>query len=46
MVRYAVDPYSKLRIDKALAFITMSPEKLGVILYFEWLENARKYLEK
>ncbi|MEO5599379.1 MAG: TRASH domain-containing protein [Cyclobacteriaceae bacterium] len=34
-VRFAVDPYSKQTVDKALAFITMSPAKPGNILYFE-----------
>lgn len=44
-VRYAIDPYSKVSVDKALAFITMNPAKRGAILYFESAENARKYLK-
>ena len=31
-VRFAVDPYSKQTVDKALAFITMSSAKPGAIL--------------
>lgn len=45
-VRFAVDPYSNLAVDKALAFITMSPAKPGYILYFESEQNAKKYLQK
>lgn len=45
-VRYAIDPYSKVGVDKAFAFITMSPEKKGAILYFESANNAKKYLDK
>jgi YHS domain-containing protein len=45
-VRYAIDPYSKVRVDKAFAFITMNPEKKGAILYFESANNAKKYLDK
>ena len=45
-VRFAVDPYSKLTVDKALAFITMSPVKPGTILYFESEQNAKQYLHK
>lgn len=28
-VRYAIDPFSKAKVDKALAFITMNPKKKG-----------------
>lgn len=45
-VRYAIDPYSKVSVDKANAFITMNPKKKGTILYFESEENAKKYLQK
>lgn len=45
-VRLAVDPYSKKKVDKALAFITMSPVKPGNILYFKSEQNANKYLKK
>lgn len=45
-VRYAVDPYSNVRVDKSRAFITMDPRKRGAILYFESEENARKYISK
>lgn len=45
-VRYAIDPYNKVSVDKANAFITMNPTKKGAILYFESEQNARKYLGK
>lgn len=45
-VRFAIDPYSKVKVDKAIAFITMSPAKPGTILYFESEQNAKKYLNK
>lgn len=45
-LRFAIDPYSKAKVDKALAFITMSPTKRGTILYFESEENAKKHLNK
>lgn len=44
-VRYAVDPYSKVSVDKSNAFITTNPAKKGAILYFESEQNARKYFE-
>jgi len=45
-VRLAVDPYSHVSVDKASAFITVSPDKSGTILYFESEQNAKKYLKK
>lgn len=45
-IRFGIDPYSKKPVDKALAFITISPTKPGTILYFESEENAKKYLGK
>lgn len=45
-VQFAIDPYSKTKVDKAFAFITMSPAKPGTILYFESEQNAKKYLKK
>lgn len=45
-VRFAVDPYSKAKVDKAFAFITMSPLKPGTILYFESKENLRNYFKR
>lgn len=44
--RFAIDPYSKAKVDKAIAFITTSPVKPGAILYFESEQNAKKYLKK
>ncbi|HNP94360.1 MAG TPA: hypothetical protein PKJ63_01985 [Cyclobacteriaceae bacterium] len=43
-VRHAIDPYSKVSVDKAHAFITIDPAKKGAILYFESEENAKKYV--
>lgn len=45
-VHYAIDPYSKIAIDKAFAFITMNPKRRGSILYFKSEENAKKYFER
>lgn len=45
-VRFAVDPYSHVSVDKANAFITISPNKKGSILYFESEQNAKNYLKK
>lgn len=44
-VRYAIDPFSNVRVDKALAFITMNSKQKGAILYFESKENAKRYFE-
>ena len=44
-VRYAIDPFSNVRVDKALAFITMNSKQKGTILYFESKENAKRYFE-
>lgn len=45
-VRFAVDPYNHVSVDKAYAFITVNPNKSGSILYFESEQNAKKYLKK
>ena len=40
-------PTIEKTVDKALAFITIKPDKTtGAVLYFETKENAKKYLEK
>jgi YHS domain-containing protein len=44
--RFALDPFSKKTVDKAMAFITIHPNKTGVVLYFESQQNAKKYLEE
>ena len=44
--RFAVDPFSKKRVDKAMAFIVINPDKTGAVLYFESEQNAKKYLKK
>ena len=43
-MRFAVDPFNKKPVDKALAFIYLNPNKTGAILYFESKENAKKIL--
>ena len=45
-MRFAIDPYSKNSIDKALAFIAINPNKTGSILYFESEENLRNYFKR
>lgn len=44
--RFAVDPFSKKRVDKAMAFIIIKPDKSGAVLYFESEQSAKKYLDK
>lgn len=44
-IRLAIDPLSKMSVDKAEAFISMSPDSLGTILYFESEENLKRYLK-
>lgn len=44
--RFAVDPFSKKPVDKAVAFITIKPDKSGAVLYFESEQNAKNYLKK
>lgn len=41
--RLTTDPLSKRIVDKAESFISMSPDSLGTILYFESVENLKKY---
>lgn len=43
--RFAVDPFSKKTVDKAMAFIIISPDMTGAVLYFESEKNAKKYLK-
>ena len=42
--RYAVDPFSKKRVDKAKAYILISPDMTGSVLYFESEKNVKEYL--
>lgn len=44
-VRMAIDPLSKVDVDKATAIITMNPEKKGGVLYFESEQNAKEFLK-
>ncbi|MBA4058358.1 MAG: hypothetical protein C0490_26810 [Marivirga sp.] len=43
---FAVDPLNKKKVDKALASITIKPDKTGAVLYFESEENIKKYFQK
>ena len=43
--RYAVDPFSKNRINKADAVIIQNPKSKGMVLYFESMDNFLKYKE-
>lgn len=45
-IRFAVDPFSKRKVDKALAFLTMNPNKPGYCSYFESEGNAKKIFIK
>ncbi len=42
-IRYAVDPVSKKKVNKASAFILALKD--GRVLYFENLENVEKFLK-
>jgi hypothetical protein len=44
--RFAVDAFSKMKVDKASAFIIINPDTKEEILYFESEQNANKYLGK
>lgn len=37
--RYALDPYSKSEVDKAVAYIVLNPNGSGEVLYFQSEEN-------
>lgn len=45
-VRLATDPFSKKTVDKADAFISMSPDSVGTILYFDSDESLKQYSKK
>ncbi|MCF6214264.1 MAG: hypothetical protein L3J45_09600 [Flavobacteriaceae bacterium] len=42
-VRYATDPLTGTKVDKATAFIVLKPHANGVVLYFESEDNYKKY---
>lgn len=44
--RFAVDPVSKMKVDKSLAFIIINPDTKDEVLYFESAQNANTYLGK
>lgn len=43
--RFASDPFSKKKVDKAMAFIIINPDMTGAVLYFESEQNVKKYLK-
>lgn len=43
--RIGPDPLTGETVDKALAFITLNPNKKGAVLYFKSKQNAEKYFE-
>jgi hypothetical protein len=45
-VRLTRDPYTKTLLDKSEAVITMSPDSMRTILYFQTEENMKRYLKK
>jgi len=43
-VRYATDPFSKEKINKADAVVVQNPTKKGRVLFFESITNYEKYI--
>jgi hypothetical protein len=43
-VRYATDPFSKKKINKADAVVVQNPTKKGRVLFFETYKNYEKYI--
>lgn len=43
--RFAIDPYSGIKISKADAVIFQNPEKKGKVLFFESSSNYNEYLK-
>jgi len=44
-VRYATDPLTGAKVDKATAFIVLKPHTNGSVLYFESEDNYKKYFK-
>lgn len=44
--RYAIDPFSGLKISKAEAFIAKKENNSDAVIYFENEENYRQYINK
>lgn len=44
-VRYALDPFTGKEVDKALAYIVLSPQGNNDILYFESEQNYISYIK-
>ena len=42
--RFAIDPISKRKVDKATAVIALHPDKNGKVLYFESKATHNKYV--
>lgn len=43
-LRFAIDPVSKEKVDKAMAIITLHPKKDGKVMYFGSKDTYNKYL--
>lgn len=43
--RFAIDPVSKNKVDKATAWIVIHPDKDGKVIYFGSKETYQKFLE-
>lgn len=43
-LRFAIDPVSKKKVDKATAIIAIHPDKDGKVMYFASKETYNKYL--
>ena len=43
--RYATDPYTKMEVDKATAFIVVNPNGSGEVLYFASEDTYKKYIK-
>lgn len=43
-LRFAIDPASKKKVDKATAIIAIHPDRDGKVMYFESKETYNKYL--
>lgn len=41
--RYALDPYTGIEVDKAIAYIVLNPNGSGEVLYFQSEENYLKF---
>ena len=43
ILRFATDPFSNKKLDKATAAIRQNPKNIGTVLYFKTKDNAAKF---